>query len=43
MAKKHLKKSNQYGNEVKLNKNVLELMERGDIFGKQKVKDRLTI
>ena len=38
MAKKHLKKSNQYCNEMELNKNVLDLMERGDIFGKQKLK-----
>ena len=43
MAKKNFKKSNQYCNEMELNKNVLDLMERGDIFGKQKVKDRLTI
>ena len=43
MAKKHLKKTNQVGKEEKLNKNVQELMERGDIFGKRKVKDRLTI
>ena len=33
MAKKHLKKTNQVGKEEKLNKNVQELMERGDIFG----------
>ena len=33
MTKKNCKKSNQVGKEEKLNKNVQELMERGDIFG----------
>ena len=33
MAKKNCKKSNQVGNEKKLNEDVQELMERGDIFG----------
>lgn len=33
MAKKNCKKSNQVGNEKKLNENVQELMEMGNNFG----------